>query len=92
MMLWQSTDGHGLDLRTILIDDGNETWDFEHDLIVINGVNHGSSGGGFGNTVQLPNGELVSVYNYRGPDNQTHIETVRWRLPNPDLNAKTKVK
>ena len=44
-------------------------------------VNHGASGGGFGNTVQLEDGALVSVYSYRGTDNHTHLETVPWRVP-----------
>jgi len=76
-----STDGHALGLRAIIAGDGGRTWDFDHDRIVISDVNHGSSGGGFGNTVQLPDESLVSVYSYRGADNKTHVETVRWRLP-----------
>ena len=53
-----------------------------------------ASGGGFGNTVQLADGSLVSCYTYatlprrsglrstsRGADNQTHLEVARWSLP-----------
>ena len=42
--------------------------------------------GGFGNTLQLGDGNLISCYSYRGVDNQTHVEVVRWSLPasNPD--------
>ena len=40
-----------------------------------------SQGGGFGNTLQLNDGRLVSCSSYRGPDAQTHVEVVRWRLP-----------
>jgi hypothetical protein len=76
-----ATDGHELGLRAILSNDQGRTWDFEHDRIVISDVNHGASGGGFGNTVQLEDGTLVSVYSYRGTDNHTHVETVRWRVP-----------
>lgn len=76
-----STDGHELGLRAILSDDEGKTWDFKHDRMVISDVNHGSSGGGFGNTVQLPDRSLVSVYSYRGTAGKTHIESVRWTLP-----------
>jgi len=78
-----STDGHGLGLRAILNSDGGRTWDFANDRIVISDVNHGPSGGGFGNTVQLPDETLVSVYSYRGENEMTHVEAVRWRLPKP---------
>ena len=40
-----------------------------------------ASGGGFGPTVQLKDGTLVTSYTYRGADNRTHAEIVRWRLP-----------
>jgi hypothetical protein len=39
------------------------------------------SGGGFGNTVQLPDGILVTAYSYRGADTETHAEVLRWMLP-----------
>jgi hypothetical protein len=38
-------------------------------------------GGGFGPTVQLDDGTLVTSYSYRGSDAKTHLEVVRWRLP-----------
>ena len=76
-----STDGHGLGLRAIISSDDGESWDFTHDRIVISGRNHGASGGGFGNTIQIGDGTLLSVYSYRGEDNKTHIEVVRWELP-----------
>jgi len=75
-----STDGHSLGLRAIVSDDG-ETWDFGRDRLVIDDRNVGPSGGGFGNTVQSDDGTLISCYSYRGQDNNTHIEAVRWRLP-----------
>jgi hypothetical protein len=38
-------------------------------------------GGGFGPTVQLDDGTLVTSYSYRGPDDKTHLEVVRWTAP-----------
>jgi hypothetical protein len=38
-------------------------------------------GGGFGPTVQLDDGTLVTSYSWRGPDEKTHLEVVRWRMP-----------
>lgn len=38
-------------------------------------------GGGFGPTVQLDDGTLVTAYSYRGEDDKTHLEVVRWKLP-----------
>ena len=38
-------------------------------------------GGGFGPTVQLKDGTLVTSYSYRGDDEKTHLEVVRWKLP-----------
>lgn len=76
-----STDGHGLGLRAIISDDDGQTWNFDRDRIVISDINHGSSGGGFGNTIQLEDRTLVSVYSYRSENDTTHVESVRWRLP-----------
>ena len=42
-----------------------------------------SQGGGFGPTVQLDDGTLVTSYSYRGDDNRTHLEVVRWKAPVP---------
>ncbi|MBM3997108.1 MAG: hypothetical protein FJ303_23605 [Planctomycetes bacterium] len=38
-------------------------------------------GGGFGPTVQLKDGTLVTSYSYRGADDKTHLEVVRWKPP-----------
>lgn len=38
-------------------------------------------GGGFGPTVQLDDGILVTSYSYRGEDGKSHLEVVRWELP-----------
>jgi uncharacterized membrane protein len=40
-----------------------------------------SSGGGFGNTVQAADGTLATAYSYRGSDGNTHVQVVRWELP-----------
>ena len=40
-----------------------------------------SQGGGFGPTVQLEDGTLVTSYSYRGKDEKTYLEVVRWKLP-----------
>lgn len=40
-----------------------------------------SSGGGFGPTIQLDDGTLVTAYSYRGADAQTYVEVVRWNAP-----------
>lgn len=42
-----------------------------------------SQGGGFGPTVQLKDGTLVTAYSYRGADDKTHLEVVRWKMPAP---------
>jgi hypothetical protein len=77
-------------LRAQLSYDDGQTWDFEHDQIVIEGKTpwNGVSGGGFGNTVQLEDGTLVSCYSYQDREtfwsydnSATKIEVVRWRLP-----------
>jgi hypothetical protein len=39
------------------------------------------SGGGFGNTVQLQDGSLMTAYSYRDARGLTHLETARYRLP-----------
>ena len=76
-----------LGLRAVLSRDDGETWDFEHDRIVIEGRTPwgAESGGGFGNTVQLTDGTLVSCYSYNaaepGRKSETRIEIVRWKLP-----------
>ena len=58
-------------------------FDFEHDRLMIDAKTPvgAGQGGGFGPTVQLPDGILVTSYSYRGEDGQTHVEVVRWRLP-----------
>lgn len=40
-------------------------------------------GGGFGPTVQLDDGTLVTSCSWRGADGRTRLEVIRWRLPEP---------
>ncbi len=60
-------------------------FDFVNDRIVLDGRTPVGklSGGGFGPTVQLEDGTLVTSYSYRSPEGKTHLEVVRWRLPAP---------
>ena len=60
------------------------TFDFTHDRLIPESRTPAeikSSGGGFGPTVQLADGTLVTSYSYRNIENETHVEIVRWRLP-----------
>jgi len=70
-------------------DDGFE-FDLQRDVFMIDAKTPEglASGGGFGCTVQLDDGTLVSSYSYRdhpdefaGAYSGLHLETVRWRLP-----------
>jgi BNR repeat-like domain len=47
-----------------------------------------AQGGGFGPTVQLKDGTLVTSYSYRGKDDRTHLEVVRWKLPSTRTSEK----
>lgn len=62
-------------------EDGFE-FDFAHDRIMLD-IKTGSrfQGGGFGPTVQLEDGTLVTSYSYRAEDDKSHLEVVRWKLP-----------
>jgi len=61
-------------------------FDFEHDRIMLDAKTAIGqySGGGFGPTVQLDDGTLVTSYSYSGPGEwgrDVYSEVVRWRLP-----------
>ena len=62
---------------------GGFEFDFDHDRLVLDARTplNQPSGGGFGNTAQMKDGTLVTSYSYRGADDQTHVEVVRWKLP-----------
>jgi hypothetical protein len=63
-------------------DDGFE-FDFMHDRLMLDVRTPigKPQGGGFGPTVQLADGTLVTSYSWRGKDDKTHLEVVRWKLP-----------
>ena len=71
-----------LGLRAIFSDDDGQTWNFDSDHIIIdeNTPSGMASGGGFGNTIQLSDGSLVSCYSYRDSSGNIQMEVVRWRL------------
>ncbi len=74
-----------LGVRAILgteTDDGFE-FDFNHDRLLLDTRTPIGTyqGGGFGPSVQLADGTLVTSYSYRGGDNQTRLEVVRWQPP-----------
>ena len=59
------------------------TFDFRHDRILLDTKSPAdlSSGGGFGSTVQLDDGTMVSACSYRTAENTTRCEVIRWRAP-----------
>jgi hypothetical protein len=74
-----------LGVRAII---GSETedgfdFDFAHDRLQLDTKTPVGKyqGGGFGPTVQLDDGTLVTSYSYRGADDKTHLEVVRWTAP-----------
>jgi len=74
-----------LGLRALLgteTDDGFE-FDFAHDRLMLDTRTPIGKyqGGGFGPTVQLDDGTLVTSYSYRGDDDKTHLEVIRWKAP-----------
>ncbi len=64
-------------------DEAGLHFDFGHDRLILDPktAEDMPSGGGFGPTVQLEDGTLVTSYSYRDAQDQTHAEVVRWRLP-----------
>ena len=58
-------------------------FDFDHDLILLDTKTPAGklSGGGFGPTVQIDDGTLITSISYRDANDKTHLEVVRWRLP-----------
>jgi len=63
-------------------DDGFE-FDFRHDRLMLDTRTPVGKyqGGGFGPTVQLDDSTLVTSYSWRGDDDRTHLEVVRWKAP-----------
>lgn len=62
--------------------DDDVAFDFAHDRLMID-IKTGDryQGGGFGPTVRLADGTLLTSCSYRGADNKTHLEVIRWRPP-----------
>ncbi len=58
-------------------------FDFGHDRLLIDARTPvgRSQGGGFGPTVRLDDGTLVTSYSNRDAGDRTRLEVVRWRLP-----------
>ncbi len=58
-------------------------FDFAHDRLMLDTRTPIGKyqGGGFGPTVQLKDGTLVTSYSYRGADDKTHLEVMRWKPP-----------
>ena len=61
-------------------DDGFD-FDFAHDRIMLDTKTPVGKpqGGGFGPTVQLDDGTLVTSCSYRGDDGKSHLEVIRWK-------------
>ncbi|MDA1053186.1 MAG: hypothetical protein O3C40_22265 [Planctomycetota bacterium] len=57
--------------------------DFAHDHIMLDTKTPVGTpqGGGFGPTVQLDDGTMVTSYSYRGEDGKSHLKVVRWKMP-----------
>jgi len=71
-------------LRAIMSYDDGATWNLDDDQLIIDGFTAWgyASGGGFGNTVQLADGSLVSCYSYDPHgDHQYQFDVIRWNLP-----------
>ncbi|MCD4726896.1 MAG: exo-alpha-sialidase [Pirellulales bacterium] len=75
-----------LGLRALVSYDDGRTWDFDGDHLILdeNTPSGWAQGGGFGNTIQLADGSLISCYSYHdaahGQGNY-QVEVVRWSLP-----------
>ena len=91
-------DGYGGGTRALVSYDDGDSFDAAHDYIVLSAQNDSLNAfcltgcgcrDGYGNTIQLPNGTLVSVYCHDGPAEATPahrnavVGIVRWSLPKP---------
>jgi hypothetical protein len=62
--------------------DGGFRFDIAQDRLMLDTATGArNQGGGFGPTIELADGTLVTSYSYRGADNKTHLEVVRWKPP-----------
>ena len=74
-----------LGLRALVSNDDGKTWNFEKDLIILdeNTPLGWRQGGGFGTTLQLPDGSLISCYSFHNEATGQAVyqtEIVRWNL------------
>lgn len=72
-----------LGLRALISEDDGKTWNFERDLIILdeNTPLGWRQGGGFGTTLQLPDGSLISCYSFHNETSGQAVyqtEVVRW--------------
>lgn len=74
-----------LGIRALIGSETDDGFDFDFDrdrLMVETRTPVGMpQGGGFGPTVQLHDGTLVSSYSFRGMDGRTRMEVARWKAP-----------
>ena len=83
-----TTDGANIGIRAVFSHDDGATFKMTTDRLIINAQPDtpleglpDPSGGGYGNTVELPDGALITPYSYRGVDVlHTQIEVARYRL------------
>jgi hypothetical protein len=67
------------------------TFDMENDHIMLDAkTGSRKSGGGFGPTVKLENGTLVTSYSCLGEDNRKHVEVARWQLSRRAIEDETR--
>ncbi len=81
-----------LGLRAILSTAGGDKFNSQNDVLILdeNTQPGWTSGGGFGNTIQLSDDSLISCYSYAttpGGNEHPHTEVVRWRLPGTTTSA-----
>ena len=81
-----------LGIQAIIMDNDGGGWDFHRDRIIVESrtnmdANNGKPwGGGYGSTIQLDDGTLLTPYCYQTSDNRAayegfRLEVVRWSLP-----------
>jgi len=75
-----------LGLRAVFSHDDGETWDFDNDHLIIdqNTPAGFASGGGYGGTIQMTDGSLISTYSYHDTVSGSlnyQTEVVHWSLP-----------
>jgi hypothetical protein len=74
-----------LGIRSVLGEETHDGFHFDcaHDRFLLDPQTAPdvTSGGGFGPTVQLDDGTLVTSYSWRDAGNVTHLEVMRWHVP-----------